>query len=133
MPASGRHPPARPRRRAGASADQPQTRHNVIEPVPEHARSGPEWDALRSVIDPELGVNIVDLGLVYGLERDGDLVRLQITMTTPACPLTGVIEDDVDAALKALKGVAHVDLEWVWEPPWDPSMMSDSARMLLGR
>jgi len=54
-------------------------------------------------------------------------------MTTPACPLTGVIEDDIDAALKALEGVSHVDLEWVWEPPWDPSMMSDSARALLGR
>jgi metal-sulfur cluster biosynthetic enzyme len=74
----------------------------MIEPVPEHERSGPEWDALRSVIDPELGVNIVDLGLVYGLERDVDVVRLQITMTTPACPLTGVIEGDIDAALKAL-------------------------------
>lgn len=105
----------------------------MIEPVPEHERTGPEWDALRSVIDPELGVNIVDLGLVYGLERDGDRVRLQITMTTPACPLTGVIEDDIDAALKALDGVAHVDLEWVWEPSWEPSMMSDSARVLLGR
>lgn len=105
----------------------------MIEPVPEHERAGPEWDALRSVIDPELGVNIVDLGLVYALERDGDCVRLRITMTTPACPLKSVIEDDIDAALKALEGVAHVDFQWVWEPPWDPSMMSDSARMLLGR
>lgn len=105
----------------------------MIELVPEHERSGPEWEALRSVIDPELGVNIVDLGLVYGLQRDGDVVRLQVTMTTPACPLTGVIEDDIDAALKALEGVAQVELEWVWEPPWDPSMMSGSARALLGR
>lgn len=105
----------------------------MTEPVPEHERTGPEWDALRSVIDPELGVNIVDLGLVYALERDGDRVRLQITMTTPACPLTGVIEDNVHAALKALEGVTQVDLQWVWDPPWDPSMMSDSARVLLSR
>lgn len=105
----------------------------MIAPVPEHERIGPEWEALRSVIDPELGVNIVDLGLVYGLEREGEVVRLQITMTTPACPLTGAIEDAVEAALKALEGVARVDLQWVWEPPWDPSMMSESARARLGR
>jgi metal-sulfur cluster biosynthetic enzyme len=105
----------------------------MIEPAPEHQRSGPEWEALRSVIDPELGVNIVDLGLVYGLEREGDTVRLRVTMTTPACPLTGAIEDDIRAVLHALEGVAHVDLEWVWDPPWDPSRMSDSARLRLGR
>jgi metal-sulfur cluster biosynthetic enzyme len=85
------------------------------------------------VLDPELGVNIVDLGLVYGVEQDGNTVRLRVTMTSPTCPLTDMIEDDIDAALRALLPDLELDLEWVWEPPWEPAMMSVAARALLQR
>jgi metal-sulfur cluster biosynthetic enzyme len=105
----------------------------MIEPVPEHERAGPEWDALRAVIDPELGINIVDLGLVYGIEREAGTVRVHVTMTTPACPLTEMLESDIDAALKMIDGVTQADIDWVWDPPWDPSMMSDAARAVLNR
>lgn len=90
-------------------------------------------DALRAVIDPEIGVNIVDLGLVYRIEmRDGRL-RIDLTMTSPACPMSQIVVDDVQAVADAIvpDGVA-IDVELVWEPPWAPSMMTDAAREILG-
>ncbi len=91
-----------------------------------------EFAALRQVLDPELGVNIVDLGLVYGVARSDDHVHVRVTMTSPACPLTEMLEDDITAALRALPGISAVEIEWVWEPAWDPSMMSIAARAVLG-
>lgn len=90
-------------------------------------------DALQAVIDPEIGVNIVDLGLVYRIEmRDGRL-RIDLTMTSPACPMSQIVVDDVQAVADAIvpDGVA-IDVELVWEPPWSPSMMTAAARDLLG-
>lgn len=90
-------------------------------------------EALRQVIDPEIGVNIVDLGLVYGIEvRDGD-VRVDVTMTTPACPLGEYVTTSAEAAIwQHVPGVRSVMIELVWEPPWRPEMMSEEARRQLG-
>lgn len=89
-------------------------------------------DALRGVIDPELGVNIVDLGLVYGVGIDGSRVRVDMTMTTPACPLGDYLRDLVEAGIKQrIAGVERVDVDLVWDPPWNPDMMSDAARRRL--
>lgn len=89
-------------------------------------------DALRSVIDPELGINIVDLGLVYGVTVEGPRVRVDMTMTTPACPLGDYLRDLVEAGVKRrIPGVERVDVELVWDPPWNPDMMSDAARRQL--
>jgi len=88
--------------------------------------------ALREVVDPELGVNIVDLGLVYGIEIDGTRARIVMTMTNPACPLLDYLKDLVNSAVKErVPDVHEVDIEIVWEPPWSPDMMSDAARQQL--
>lgn len=88
---------------------------------------------LRAVIDPELGVNIVDLGLVYDIRiHDGGDVRIEMTLTTPGCPLGGYIEDEINAWLAQLPQVRGVCVQIVWEPPWDPSAMSNEAREQLG-
>jgi metal-sulfur cluster biosynthetic enzyme len=90
-------------------------------------------DALRHVIDPELGINIVDLGLVYGVEIEGARVRVRMTMTTPACPLGAYLSDLARSEVHdRLPGVQDVVVELVWEPPWDPGMMSPEAQRRLG-
>ncbi|MDW8469798.1 MAG: metal-sulfur cluster assembly factor [Burkholderiales bacterium] len=95
-------------------------------------------EALHEVNDPEAGVNIVDLGLVYGIEplaAEGGVVRVRVrmTMTSPACPLGDWLADGVRAALRArFPEVAEVEVEWVWEPPWTPERMSEEARARFG-
>lgn len=91
-------------------------------------------DALRQVVDPELGVNIVDLGLVYGSEiRDG-VVHVKMTMTTPACPMEELLMEMVHSAiLGAIPDARSVEVDLVWEPQWKPDMMSDAAKSQLGR
>ena len=88
---------------------------------------------LRTVVDPELGVNIVDLGLVYGIEiRDSD-VDVKMTLTSPACPLGAVIQAQVNTAVKKLPWVKEVKIDLVWSPRWDPRLMaSEDAKMELG-
>ncbi len=90
-------------------------------------------NALRSVIDPEVGMNIVDLGLVYGVEISGNKVHVDLTMTTPACPMGGMILDNARQALAAtLPDDTEIDLKLVWEPRWEPSRMSEHAREHFG-
>lgn len=88
---------------------------------------------LRSVIDPELGVNIVDLGLVYeiAVATDGG-VEIEMTLTTPGCPLGGFLDDQIRGCLAQLPQVRDVSVSLVWEPPWEPAAMSDAAREQLG-
>ncbi len=90
-------------------------------------------DALRGVVDPEMGINIVDLGLVYeAAARDGD-VQVAMTMTTAACPLEESMADKAEAVIRRrVPGVKSVKIQLVWEPPWQPSMMSAAAREQLG-
>ncbi|MCW5797413.1 MAG: Fe-S protein maturation auxiliary factor YitW [Nitrospira sp.] len=91
-------------------------------------------EALRQVVDPELGINIVDLGLVYGSElRDGQ-VHVTMTMTTPACPMEELLMEMVHSAiLRELSEARSVDVNLVWDPPWKPDMMSPAAKAQLGR
>ena len=89
-------------------------------------------DALRDVIDPELGVNIVDLGLVYELTLEGGTVAIAMSLTTPGCPLGGFLEDEIRNALAPLPQVRRVSVRLVWEPPWEPERMSEAARAQLG-
>ncbi|MDE3131163.1 MAG: metal-sulfur cluster assembly factor [Acidobacteriota bacterium] len=92
------------------------------------------WDRLYNVIDPELGVNIVDLGLVYAIAIDGTAgaVAIEMTLTTPGCPLSGFMDDEIRGQLAQLPQARAVAIELVWEPPWDPQMMSHRAREALG-
>jgi metal-sulfur cluster biosynthetic enzyme len=90
-------------------------------------------EALRHVVDPEIGVNIVDLGLVYRIEVEGARARIAMTMTSPACPLAEYLKDLVTSAIRRhVPDVVDVDINLVWESPWNPDMMSDEARRQLG-
>jgi metal-sulfur cluster biosynthetic enzyme len=91
-------------------------------------------EALRTVIDPELGVNIVDLGLVYRIDIDNESrAHITMTMTTPACPLGDYLKDLAASAIRErVSSVDHVDITFEWDPPWSPDMMSAEARRQLG-
>ena len=97
-------------------------------PTPDQLRQ-----VLRVVVDPEVGVNIVDLGLIYGIQVTAEAVKVDLTMTSPACPLSDLVIDDAEAALRAaLPESCAVSITLVWNPPWEPAMMSDKARENLG-
>ncbi|GAB3566169.1 metal-sulfur cluster assembly factor [Spelaeicoccus albus] len=90
-------------------------------------------DLLRGVIDPEVGVDIVNLGLIYGLSVSPDgAATIRMTLTTPGCPLSGYMDDAVHDVLWGAPGINSVDLQIVWDPPWDTSMMSVQAKRELG-
>jgi metal-sulfur cluster biosynthetic enzyme len=89
-------------------------------------------DALREIIDPEIGINIVDLGLVYGVQMERDAVRITMTMTSPACPLRDYLQDLVESTISSrLPDVRSVEVEIVSDPPWTNEMMSEAARRQL--
>ncbi len=88
---------------------------------------------LQRVIDPEAGLNIIDLGLVYRLDIAPSRVRVEMTMTSPACPLGDMITDEVKEVLRgALPAACAVEVKLVWEPPWQPAMMSEAGRRHFG-
>ncbi len=88
--------------------------------------------ALRTVHDPEIPVNIHDLGLIYALDvADDGAVRVKMTLTAPNCPMADVIIGQVESKVRAVEGVSSVDVEIVWEPKWNPDMMSEAARLEL--
>ena len=91
-------------------------------------------NALKAVYDPEIGINIVDLGLVYGVETEGNAVRVNMTLTSPACPLGPIIQTQARAIVTAqFEDVEDVDVHLVWTPPWDPrTMASEDAKLELG-
>src|SRR5258708_17848656 len=89
-------------------------------------------DALRQVIDPEIGCNIVDLGLVYDVTIEGPKVRVQMTLTTPGCPMSASIAQGAQWALLGIDGVEDAEVELVWDPPWHPSMMTETGRAATG-
>ena len=89
-------------------------------------------EALRQVIDPELGCNLVDLGLIYDVKIDGSMVRVAMTVTTPGCPMHDSLRSGVQTALLNLEGVTDAEVELVFEPPWHPSIMTEVGRSLTG-
>ncbi len=89
--------------------------------------------ALQEVIDPEVGMNVVDLGLIYGIDTADQRVNITMTMTTPACPMGSYLTDRVrEAARQAVPEAGDIHVDLVWEPPWSPEMMSDRARRHFG-
>jgi metal-sulfur cluster biosynthetic enzyme len=92
-------------------------------------------EAMRDVVDPELGINVVDLGLVYGLNLEqtdaGAVALIDMTLTSAACPLTDVIEDQSRTALVGAGLVTDIKINWVWNPPWGPDKITDDGREQL--
>jgi metal-sulfur cluster biosynthetic enzyme len=87
-------------------------------------------EAMKDVVDPELGINVVDLGLVYGVDiSDDQVATLDMTLTSAACPLTDVIEDQAHSALEGM--VKDVKINWVWLPPWGPDKITEEGREQL--
>ncbi|MEJ8281580.1 metal-sulfur cluster assembly factor [Pseudonocardia spirodelae] len=107
-------------------------------PARADAGDGPTQEALeeamKDVVDPELGINVVDLGLVYGIDRDGGTAVIDMTLTSAACPLTDVIEEQTRSALTAGPDGGLVDdvrINWVWMPPWGPEKITEDGREQL--
>jgi FeS assembly SUF system protein len=89
--------------------------------------------AIRGIYDPEISVNIYDLGLIYSIDIDEkSQVDVKMTLTAPACPVAGSLPGQVEAVIRSLDGVADAHVELVWDPPWSKDMMSDEARLALG-
>jgi metal-sulfur cluster biosynthetic enzyme len=117
---------------APTAEETPQTGDTEAAATPLAVNSENEdiLEALRDVVDPELGINVVDLGLVYGVTLDGERnASIDMTLTSAACPLTDVIEDQ---AREALEGVVNdFRINWVWLPPWGPESITDDGREQL--
>jgi metal-sulfur cluster biosynthetic enzyme len=89
-------------------------------------------EALREVEDPELGMDIVELGLFYDAEIEGSKVKVTHTLTSMGCPVGPMIMEDIDRVVRQIPGVDDVDVELTWDPPWTPDRMSDDAKFILG-
>jgi len=90
------------------------------------------YEALQTCYDPEIPVNIVDLGLVYDVEVNDDKVAVKMTLTAPGCGMGAMIANDAQQKILALDDVAEASVDLVWDPPWNPSMMSEEAKQKLG-
>ncbi len=90
-------------------------------------------EALKTVFDPEIPVNIYELGLIYDIDvQEEGKVEVKMTLTAPGCPVAGTLPGEVKAKVESVPGVASADVELVWDPAWNPSMMSEAARLQLG-
>jgi len=126
----------------GKDADALGEKFAMVQPEAAAAAEGPfeesrVWDQLKTVYDPEIPVNIVDLGLVYQCQptqlADGKYrVEIKMTMTAPGCGMGTVLKEDVRHKVLSVPGVEEAEVEVVWDPPWDQSRMSDAARLQLG-
>jgi metal-sulfur cluster biosynthetic enzyme len=105
------------------------------EPPPAPSGAAPALEdleeAMRDVVDPELGINVVDLGLVYGMAVDDRIATIDMTLTSAACPLTDVIEDQARSALTGSGMVDDIKINWVWMPPWGPEKITEDGREQL--
>jgi FeS assembly SUF system protein len=105
---------------AAAPADPSDVENGIVE-------------ALKTVFDPEIPVNIYELGLIYDVDiQDGGKVQVKMTLTSPGCPVAGSLPGEVKAKVEAVPGVASAEIDLVWDPAWNPSMMSEAARLQLG-
>ena len=89
-------------------------------------------EALRTVEDPELGMDIVELGLLYDVEVEGPKVKVSYSLTSMGCPAGPMIEEDIQSVASGVEGVQEVETDLVWDPPWTPERMSDDAKFILG-
>jgi FeS assembly SUF system protein len=125
----------------GKAMEHPDPAANAANPAPAATTAEVTDDELKArvveaisqVYDPEIPVNIYELGLIYRLEvaRDG-MVEIDMTLTSPACPVAGSLPGDVEIRVREVEGVNDVHIELVWEPPWSPEKMTEAAKLELG-
>ena len=102
-------------------------------PSEEHAeRERLITENLKQIYDPEIPMNIVDLGLIYGFEWAGDSVTLKMTLTAPGCPVAGILAEEIKMAIEKVPNVKGATVELIWDPPWTPDRMSDFAKRQFG-
>jgi FeS assembly SUF system protein len=89
-------------------------------------------EALRTCFDPEIPVNIYDLGLIYEVKVDGSRAYVKMTLTSPACPVAGTLPLEVRAKVEGVEGIDFAEIDLVWDPPWSPAMLSEAAKLQLG-
>jgi metal-sulfur cluster biosynthetic enzyme len=89
------------------------------------------WEALKVVTDPEIGIDVVNLGLVYGVDITDKFVKIRMTLTSMGCPATGLIEFQAQEAVKTVDGVDDAVVEWTFDPPWSPDKMTEEGRDML--
>ena len=119
--------------------DTQHTNHDDLPEVPEAAGGGTAtatkddvFEAMKDVVDPELGINVVDLGLVYDVAIDGGTVNVTFTLTTPACPIGPQVSEQMKEFVGEVEGVEEVVPTMVFTPPWTPDKMSEDAKFALG-
>jgi FeS assembly SUF system protein len=103
--------------------------------IPEEPQSLEEQiiDALRTIYDPEIPVNIYELGLIYGIDLQPDgAITIRMTLTSPGCPVAGSLPIEVESKVQDIPGVASVEVEIVWDPPWNSGMISEAGKLQLG-
>jgi probable FeS assembly SUF system protein SufT len=121
---------------ADALGEKPPEAKPALEPGTPLSREEQVWEQLRTCYDPEIPVNIVDLGLVYEchLEKTdaGEVARIKFTLTAPGCGMGDVLKADIESKVRGVPGIADAQVEVVFDPPWDREMMSEAARLQLG-
>jgi len=113
----------------------PESGDEVVRPEGEDDLTlfDPVMDALKTVRDPEIPIDLVNLGLIYELQvKKGGIVFVEMTLTTPSCPVAASLPDEVKKTIGAVPGIEDVRVKLVWTPPWDPERMSEEARLELG-
>jgi FeS assembly SUF system protein len=104
-----------------------------VESINETVIEAQVLDALRTCFDPEIPVNIYELGLIYDVHANvAGLVEIKMTLTSPHCPAAQSIPAEIEGKVKAIPGVSEVKIDLVWDPPWEPSKMTEAARLQLG-
>lgn len=107
--------------------------HSPLDNLRSQALEAQVIEVLRTVFDPELPINIYDLGLIYGIEADPaeGKVHVKMTLTSPACPVAGALPADVQKRIESIPEVSQAQVELVWDPPWSPARMSEAAKLQL--
>jgi metal-sulfur cluster biosynthetic enzyme len=116
-----------------ALASHGDASHDSAYPVPFDKRTGPLWDALREVMDPEIPISLVDLGLIYDVRRDGGVVEVDLTFTATACPCMAFIHYDIQDRLQREPGVDEVRVNETWTPAWTKARITPEGREVLRR
>lgn len=109
-----------------------ETSHKILEPTSLLSLEEQVVDALRTVYDPEIPVNIYELGLIYSIDATTENVIIQMTLTSPGCPVAGSLPMEIESRILEIPAVKSVKVQLVWDPPWNPDMISEAGKLQLG-